>query len=281
MNKKRRGFLTALAPAIDFARRTTNAAPARDFRDVPGLALRAEAAGAELMVYGQIGGGFWSDGITASDVAAALKEAGPVPIKVRINSPGGDVFQGTAIYSLLSQHPGLVTVDVDGLAASAASIIMLAGDLIRAPKHAFVMIHDAMTFTYGNPETHRSAADLLDKVSGTLAEMYADRAGEDAEHWRAKMTEHGEDGAWYTGTEAHEAGLVDEILSITKGEDEVTEDELAAARLDGWQNFLAPQARAFLAEHRKPESEDPPESTPEPPAWDHDELISNLRGVLA
>lgn len=277
MNRKRREFLTALAPAATFAKQQAPKARA----DVPGLHLVnriANEAPAEIMIYGQIGGGFWSDGISASDVAAALQQAGPGPVKVRINSPGGDVFQGTAIYSLLSQHPGLVTVDVDGLAASAASIIMLSGDLIRAPKHAFVMIHDAMTFTYGNPATHREAADLLDKVSGTLAEMYADRAGEDADHWRAIMTEHGEDGTWYTGAEAHAANLVDEIITTAKGEDEVTDDELVAARLDGWQNFLAPQARAFLEQHR-PAPE--PDNVPAHVAWDHQALIESLKGVLA
>lgn len=279
MNKRRREFLTALAPATDFAMR----AKSDPKREVPGLALHnrisADSA-AELMIYGEIGGGGWfSDGITAPDVAAALKQAGPGPLRVRINSGGGDVFHGTAIYSLLSQHPGLVTVDVDGLAASAASIVMLAGDLIRAPKHSFIMIHDAMTMPYGNAQTLRTAADLLDQVSGTLAEMYADRAGEDADFWREIMTRNGEDGTWYNGTEAHTAGLVDEILTITTGEDEVTEDELVAARLDGWQSVLAPQARAFLAANRKPEE---PQTEDDPAlSWDHAALIESLKGVLA
>jgi ATP-dependent protease ClpP protease subunit len=278
VNKRRREFLNALTPAVDFAMRACGEYRDRDFRDVTGLALHAATAEtpAELLIYGQIGGGFWSDGVTASDVAAALQAAGPGPLHVRINSGGGDVFQGTAIYSLLAMHRGLITTTVDGLAASAASIIMLAGDLIEAPKHAFIMIHDAMTYTYGNPETHHQAGDLLDKVSGTLAEMYADRAGEDAAHWRAKMTENAEDGTWYTGTEAMEAGLVDQIVTITTGEDEQTEDELVAARLDGWSGMLAPQARAFLAEHRKPEPE-----TPAPPVWDNKAFAEMMRGAFA
>lgn len=276
MNKRQRGFISALAPAVDFAKR---ACPERDFREVTGLALHpriSAQAPAELLIYGQIGGGFWSEGITAADVAAALKDAGTGPIHARINSPGGDVFQGTAIYSLLAQHPGLVTVSVDGLAASAASIIMLAGDTIQAPKHAFVMIHDAMTFTYGNPGTHRAAADLLDKVSGTLAEMYADRAGEDAEHWRAKMTENAEDGTWYTGTEAHEAGLVDEIITTSKGEDAYDEDYVAR-RLDGWSNMLPASALAFLEQHKPA-----PEETTTPPAvaWDSTQFLEIMKGAF-
>lgn len=278
MNRKRREFLAALAPAATFAKQQAPKARA----DVPGLALTRRISNdtpAELMLYGAIGGGGWfEDGITASDVAAVLQQAGPGPIRVRINSGGGDVFQGTAIYSLLSQHPGLVTTEVDGLAASAASIVMLAGDLIRAPKQAFVMVHDAMTMPYGNSATLRSAADLLDQISGTLAEMYADRAGEDADHWREIMTRNGEDGTWYTGAEAHAAGLVDEIILPIKGEDPIGEDELVAARLDGWQNVLAPQARAFLEQHRTPEK---PEDVPAHVSWDHAELIKSLKGVLA
>lgn len=280
MNRKRRDILTALAPAVDFARRQCNAMDPRDIKDIPGLAFTnrvSNEAPAEIMIYGQIGGGFWSEGISASDVAEILKGIGAGPVKVRINSGGGDVFQGTAIYSLLSQHPGLVTVDVDGLAASAASIIMLAGDLIRAPKHAFVMIHDAMTFTYGNKATHNEAGELLGKVSDVLAEMYADRAGEDTEHWRNLMTVNGEDGTWYTGTEAMTAGLVDEIIASGKGED--AEDEEVAARLDGWEPLLSAQARAFLTAHRKPE---PREDDPsQGPAWDNHKFVENLKGVFA
>lgn len=277
MNRKRREFLAALAPAVDFAMR----AKPDPAREIPGLALHARTSAempAELMIYGPIGmGGFFEEGIMAADVATLLRQAGPGPVNVRINSPGGDVFQGTAIYDLLSRHPGLVTVDVDGLAASAASFIMLAGDLIRAPKHAFVMVHDAMTGPYGNEATLRSAADILGKVSATMAEMYADRAGEDAEYWRNVMTANGEDGTWYTGQEALTAGLIDELNTTLKGEDPVTEDELVAARLDGWQNFLAPQARAFLEQHRAPSApEDPPAAT-----WDHAALIESLKGVLA
>lgn len=236
MNKRRRGLLAALDPAVQFAmQRASNSARP------PGLAVRPRAeadAPAELMVYGRIGGGGWFDeGITGADVADALREAGPGPLTVRINSGGGDVFDGVAIHSLISRHPGHVTVTVDGLAASAASFIMLAGDTIRAPKNVFVMIHDAMTFTYGNADTLRSAAGLLDQVSGTIAEMYADRAGEDAAFWRERMTENGEDGTWYNGAEAYDAGLVDEIITSAKGED----DDLDASvmkHLDGWRDLL-------------------------------------------
>lgn len=250
MRKRQREILTALTPAVEYALRDKGPSPTLDAALAkPGLAFtpRAEAGTpAEVMIYGRIGGGGWfSEGISAADVAAILREAGPGPLNVRINSGGGDVFDGVAIHSLLARHAGTVTVTVDGLAASAASFIMLAGDRIIAARNSFIMIHDAMTVTYGNGDTHRAAGELLDKVSDNIADMYAERAGEDAEYWRAKMTENGEDGVWYTGQEALDAGLVDEITVAAKGEDDedgVTTAETARL-LAGWQEIL-PEAIA-------------------------------------
>jgi ATP-dependent protease ClpP protease subunit len=243
MNKRRRELLAALAPAVEFVREHADVSR----ETVPGLACKATASGTELMIYGPIGsGGFFDSGIGAADVAAALRDAGAGPIDVRLNSPGGDVFQGVAIHTLLARHPGTVTVHVDGLAASAASFIMLAGDRIRMAKHAMVMIHDGMTGTYGNSATLTRAAELLDKVSGTMAEMYADRAGEDAEHWRALMTVNAEDGTWFTGQEAYDAGLVDE-LTDAPGEDD--EDTLVWDRLAAWRDRLPTAVVAKLDEH--------------------------------
>lgn len=220
-------------------------------------------APAELLVYGRIGGGGWFDeGIGATDVAAALRDAGPGPINVRLNSPGGDVFDGVAIHSLLARHPGTVTVYVDGLAASAASFIMLAGDRIVSARNAFVMIHGAMTGTYGNAGTHRDAADLLEKVSDNIADMYAERAGEDPSHWRALMDQNREDGTWYTGQEALDAGLVDELTAVP---DDFDEDTAVASRLSAWSNALPSKVREFIAEHPvetgdEDETDDEPET---------------------
>lgn len=258
MNKRRRELLAQLAPAVELALGRSKPRP-----DKPGLAMHkrptADAA-AELMIYGRIGGGGWFDeGIGASDVAALLREAGQGPINVRLNSPGGDVFDGVAIHSLLARHPGTVTVYVDGLAASAASFIMLAGDRIVSARNAFVMIHDAMTGTYGNGGTHRESADLLDKVSENIADMYAERAGEDVEYWRNLMTEKGEDGTWYTGQEALEAGLVDELTEV---KDEEYETATTARHLAGWSALLPAAGQQFVAEHLADEDDEPGEGEP-------------------
>lgn len=269
MNKRRREILTNLAPAVDYAMK--RAGKPRD--DVPGFTFRPRAdssSAAEILIYGQIGGGFWSEGVTASDVAATLKEIGPGSVNVRINSGGGDVFQGVAIHTLLARHAGTVTTYVDGLAASAASFIMLAGSRIVAARNSFVMIHDAMTFTYGNGNTHRAAGDLLDKVSENIADMYAERAGEDVEHWRNLMTVNGEDGTWYTGQEALDAGLVDEIT----GTEDDAED--TNALLSGWVDLLPATITANL---KLPP--DPVEPVETAARWDPSKLTEILKGALA
>ena len=271
MNKKRRALLAALQPAADVAL----ARPASK-AEVPGFHVRNEGSTREIMIYGRIGGGgFWDEGIGASDVAAALRELGAGPIDVRINSGGGDVFDGVAIHSLFARHSGTVTVYVDGLAASAASFIAMAGDRIVMARNAFMMIHDGMTMTYGNADTHRASGELLDKVSENIADIYAERAGEDVEHWRALMTVNGEDGTWYTGQEALEAGLADEI---TGGEDE-KEARRTSALLAGWSAVLPEKITAGLALEDPTEDDDeeiapPPEPVADPPSPQPDEATS-------
>lgn len=245
MNKRQRDILAKLQPATDAALAVKRAPSAK-----PGLVLNkriSAEASAELFIYGDIGeGGWFSEAIGAADVRALLEQAGPGPIDVRINSGGGDVFQGVAIHTLLARHPGTVTVYVDGLAASAASFIMLAGDRIVSARNAFIMIHKAATMTYGDDTDHTRAADLLGKVSLSIADMYAERAGEDPEYWLNMMNTNGLDGTWYTGQEALTAGLVDE-LTVTP--DDVVEDRAVAARLVAHLDRLPPQAREFISEH--------------------------------
>lgn len=234
MNKRKRGILNALEPVVNFAMEHQPAP--RALADVTGLAVRnrvsAEAPG-QLLIFGRIGGGGWfMDGISASDVAAALKELGPGPVDVLINSGGGDVFDGVAIHSLLAAHPGFITTENVGLAASAASFIMLAGDKVKTRRNAMTMIHDAMTGVFGAKARLQRAIDLLDKVSDNIADMYAEKAGEDIAYWRAKMEENGEEGVWYSGEEAYEAGLYDEISGAEEDDEDVDN------RLSGWVNML-------------------------------------------
>lgn len=282
MNKRRRAILDALQPAVSFA--MENQPAERDWRSVTGLAARPRAsagAAGQLLIFGRIGGGGWfGDGISASDVAAALKELGPGPVDVLINSGGGDVFDGVAIHSLLATHPGFVTTENVGLAASAASFIMLAGRRVKARRNSMTMIHDAMTGVFGNRQAFERAINLLDKVSDNIADMYAEKAGEDVEFWRAKMLENGEDGVWYTGQEAEEAGLVDEIVSAGDDDEDAVDNLLA-----GWVNLLPQEVAARVT--NRIEKSTPDESGEQDEqeilavSIDRTALTNIMRGVFA
>ncbi len=163
------------------------------------------SAPAELWIYDEIG--FF--GITAQDLIKDLADAGPGDLDVRIHCPGGDVFEGLAIYNALAQRDGTVRVTVDSLAASAASFIAQAaspGQLIVA-KNASIMIHDAFGFGLGNSKDLRELADLLDQQSDNIAGIYADRSGRPVAEWRAAMRAE----SWYVGQLAVDAGLADRV----------------------------------------------------------------------
>lgn len=184
---------------------------------------------AEIDIYGQIGGFSWWDDdetVTAQSFRKKLKEfKNKSKITVHINSPGGSVFEGLAIYNALKQHDATIRVVVDALAASAASFIAMAadeGELIMA-RNAVMMIHDASGVAMGNAETMREMADLLDKHSDNIADIYSQRSDEDAAFWRMAMVEE----TWYTGQEAVDAGLADGLL-----EDEDEEADKVAAGFD-------------------------------------------------
>lgn len=158
---------------------------------------------AEVYLYDGIG----EFGVTARDFVAELNSVRARRIELHLNSPGGAVFDGVAIYNALVNHPAEVTTFVDGLAASAASFIAMAGDRIVMEKNARFMIHDAAGLVIGNAKDMREMADLLDSLSDTIAEVYADRAGGEIATWRAAMRAE----TWYTAREALAAGLATAI----------------------------------------------------------------------
>lgn len=134
----------------------------------------------ELFLYGPVFSGkdWWYDEdeyICPQNVASALKEADGKDIVVRINTNGGDVFAGISIYNMLKDYKGKITVKVDGIAASAGSVIAMAADELKMGVGAMLMIHNAWTFTYGNADELRKAADDLDKISDSITEIYMTR----------------------------------------------------------------------------------------------------------
>jgi ATP-dependent Clp protease, protease subunit len=168
----------------------------------------------ELTMYDQIGGGFFSDGITAADVKKKLDEAGDVSkIVVRLNSPGGSVFEGVAIYNLLAQHGAPVHVFVDGVAASIASVIAMAGAKISMGQGSMLMIHNAWIAAMGDSKELRSTADLLDKIStSSVRNAYVNRTGMKGDEVQSLMDAE----TWMTAEEAVAQGFADEVLQVEK-----------------------------------------------------------------
>jgi ATP-dependent protease ClpP protease subunit len=163
-------------------------------------------------------------GISSAMVVEALLVADGRDVLVHLNSPGGMVTEGLSIHSTLKQYAGKVTMRVEGLAASAASFVMLAADEVLIEPNAMVMVHDAWDVTAGPEAEHRKSADFLGKVSNNIASMYAAKSGTDADDWRAAMLEE----TWYVGAEAVDAGLVDRLT-----DDDQELDTAAAARWAG------------------------------------------------
>lgn len=157
----------------------------------------------ELMLYGPVGGSWWDDGgFTATEVLQALAEM-EGDITVRLNSGGGIAWDGIAIYNALHARASKVTVVIDGVAASAASVIAMGGDDIVMRTGALMMIHDASTITWGTAEDHEKSAALLGKLDGQLAAVYAARTGLDLSEISGLMDAE----TWMDGAEAVEKGF--------------------------------------------------------------------------
>jgi ATP-dependent protease ClpP protease subunit len=172
--------------------------------------LAKSAKRAEILIYGPIGPEFWGDEVSAAKFAEMLAEVGDVAeLDVRINSPGGDVFDGVAIYRQLVEHKAKITVHIDGIAASAASFIAMAGDHIIIAEAGVMMIHDAWSFAVGDAAEFRRVADRLDLVSQTIAEIYSARAGKAPTEVRDKMRAE----TWFTAKEAVDFGLAHEVAA--------------------------------------------------------------------
>ena len=149
----------------------------------------------------------WWGGVSAEGFSKQLASLSG-DVTVRIDSPGGDVFGGRAIAQAIRDYPGNVICQIDGLAASAASYIAIAGDSVVAAPGSFMMIHRAWTLSIGNCSDLRSTADLLEKIDGTIADSYTAKAGGNATDWLDLMTAE----TWFTAAEALGLGLIDGTL---------------------------------------------------------------------
>lgn len=172
-----------------------------------GAGIRSEVTGdtATIYIYDVIDA-FW--GVSAADVAKALAGITAPNIVLRINSPGGDVFEARAMMTAIAEHPATVTAKIDGLAASAASVLALAADTVEIAEGGFYMIHNAWTFALGNAGDLRTTAELLDKIDGSLIADYAARTGKTTDEISAWMQAE----TWFTAQEAIDAGFCNAII---------------------------------------------------------------------
>lgn len=161
---------------------------------------------ADVYVYGDIGG--WWDGIQAEEFAKEIAALDVETLKVHLNSPGGVVFDGVAIYNALAQHKANVVATVEGIAASIASVILMAADEIQIVEGAHVMIHPPWSGVMGGAAVMRKEADILDKLEAGIIDIYEKRTGQDRQQladWVAAET-------WFSAKEAQDAGFADTVV---------------------------------------------------------------------
>lgn len=192
---------------------------------------------AEILLYDEIG--MW--GITAQQFARELKALGDLSlISLRIHSPGGDVFEGTAIYNLLKHHPARVEAHVDGLAASMASVIAMAADTIYMPENALMMVHRPWGIQGGEADDMRRYADLLEKIEGTMVAAYMAKTGKSEEEIKALLKAE----TWMDGREAVEAGFADLLTEPLAAAAQLTSKRMQefAHMPEAMKNLMQPRA---------------------------------------
>ena len=183
-------------------------------------------------IYDPIGYDYWDDsGVTAKRISAALRSLDGADVVVNINSPGGDAFEGLAIYNLLREYKGHVTVRVLGVAASAASFIAMAADEIQIARAGFFMIHNAWTGLWGNRNDLRETADFLEQIDDTIADIYHVRSGLSMDELKADMDKE----RWINGRDAIDSGFADAFLPsdvVVEDTKNFTKEKVAAHKAD-------------------------------------------------
>lgn len=202
--------VSAFAPSDAFSKWASEAA-----------GIRAVESGDNVItMFGTIGEDYWSGGgITAKSVTAQLRAIGDRPVEVQINSPGGDMFEGIAIYNVLREHAQPITVKIMGMAASAASVIAMAGDTVEIGAASFLMIHNCWVVAVGNRHDMAETATYLAPFDQAMADVYAFRSGQDVAECAKWMDAE----TYMSGSVALERGFADSLLAA----DQVKRDEQA------------------------------------------------------
>jgi ATP-dependent Clp protease protease subunit len=231
-----------------------------------------------ISIYSVIGEDPWGgEGTTVKRIDAALRSIGKNDVTVNINSPGGDVFEGIAIYNRLREHQGRVNVKVLGLAASAASIIAMAGDTIEIGASSFLMIHNAWVMAVGNRHDMREVADFLEPFDRALADVYVSRTGQELEAVQAAMDSE----TWLNGSAAVELGYADTLLAADEiaNDEEVPAEDEAVKALRRAEMALCHDMPRSAARDLLNKIKGKPDAAPEPAMPDAGE--TELTGALA
>lgn len=201
----------------------------------PAIQAAVENTSDTITVYGVIGEDWYGEGVTLKRIDAALRAIGERDVTVYINSPGGDMFEGIAIYHRLQEHSHQVTTKVLGMAASAASIVFLAGKKREVASSAFLMIHNCWTWLAGNRHYLRDIADDMEEFDAAMADLYAETSEQPVED----MAELMDDETYIRGKRAVELGLATGLLSSTEVTERETEDAAQANALKAMDVALA------------------------------------------
>lgn len=261
-----------LARAEQRARQAHNANVTEWYR----IATKATAASGrtstKVYIYDAIGGWF---GVSATEFVREINTLEVDEIELHLNSPGGSAFDSIAIHNALKQHDADVHVVVDGLAASGASLIAMAGDTITMATGATMMIHNALTGVYGNAEDMRQFAAVLDKIDESQSSLYASKAGGSRESWREVMRAE----TWYTADEAVEAGLADRVDDTDAEEAKVSFDLTFFAHA-GRSQAPTPKLLGPAGAQKTPAEPPRDTTTTKGPEVDREEFLSALRERL-
>lgn len=178
----------------------------------PAICAAAGDSESSISIYDSIGENWEGTGVTAKRISAALRSIGAKDVLVNINSPGGDFFEGVAIYNLLREHQGKVTVRVLGVAASVASVIAMAGDEILMGEGSFLMIHNAWAVAVGNRHDMRDTAQILEPFDAAMAALYAQQTGMTVKEAEALMDKE----TWIGADQAVADGFATGLLPSTE-----------------------------------------------------------------
>ncbi len=237
--------------------------------------LKAATSDNTISMFDVIGEDWWGEGVTAKRIAGVLRSLDGADVTVNINSPGGDMFEGLAIYNLLREYSGKVTVKVLGIAASAASVIAMAGDEVQIGRGAFLMIHNCWVVVMGNRNDLLRAATDMEPFDRAMTDIYVARSGLTAEDVATMM----DNETYIAGSDAVDKGFADRLLAADEIQDD---DQSPAAALRKLDAMLA-KANTPRSERRKllkaltgntPSAVTDPSGTPRAATIENDTLAS-------